>query len=179
MATGGASDGSEAQARYIAGTLDYLPFVPNPAYFGFMNPFGAGVTSEYQLELDAEMVRRRLYPLAPSRLSAIYAFGDYDTCREVSTRYNWPLTEVKPFRLAKHEDVRVTKVNMEIVSLARSAYEGDGFLEGEDLVALWRSYWSGVGSIEMELPYGEMRRQVSSGCIWEYLVEGIVAAIAS
>jgi hypothetical protein len=160
--------------------LEYLPFVPNPNYFGFPNPFASTATSDYQLELDAEVIRCQFFQFAPSRLSAVYAFGDYDSCVQVHERYRWPLEQVQRFRLQPHEHARVWRVNMEIVSLARASYLGNGFVPLEDAIALWRSYWSGTESVALELTRDlRTRQRVTGGRIWEYLLEGILEAVDS
>lgn len=39
------------------------------------------------------------YPTFPSRLGALYAFADLDTCVKVSQKYGWNVKEVKKFKL--------------------------------------------------------------------------------
>jgi hypothetical protein len=61
---------------------------------------------------------------------------------------------------------------MEHVSLARHAYKVSMI---QDADKLWASYWSGVGTIVLELPVaGHERKSYESGVIWEYLVDGAV-----
>jgi len=165
--------------QYVDGTLDYLPFIPNPSYFGFASLFGVAATSEYQLEYDAEITRRELFPFAPSRLSAIFAFDTKETCQQVSDLYKWPIDQVQRVRLLPHEHSRVLRVNMELVSLARLSYRGDGHLPPEHTRALWQSYWSGADSGSLSVFVNGAHQMVPSGCIWEYLIEGVLEAVPS
>lgn len=169
-----ATPADQVRGAYLAGTLDYLPFAPNTAYFGWPTPFVSGVTTDYRVEWDAEVARRAHFPAVPSRLSAIYAFGDMATCHEVSVKHGWNISEVQRFRLVPHEGNRAHRVNMEIVSLMRSAYRR-GMWTPDQLDAIWRSYWSGGGALQLELPIDGVRFEaVDSGEISEYLVEGVL-----
>ncbi len=169
----------EAQLRagYLDGSLDYLPYAPNDRYFGWPTPFVSGITTDYRVEHDAEVGRRVHAPLLPSRLSATYAFGDMETCRAVSAAHGWSLSEVRRFRLRDHPHVRVARVNMEIVSLARVAYRR-GTWSPEQLDSLWKSYWGSTDNISLELPIdGVSFERRESGTLWEYLVEGALEYI--
>jgi hypothetical protein len=170
--------GTEAlREAYESGTLGYLMFDINPNYFGFPTPFCASVSNDYRVEYDAEQTRLRSNPILPSRLSAIYAFGDYESCKQVSAKYpRWELAEVERFRLLPHPSNRVARVNMEIVSLARVAYRSASWT-AEQIYGFWRRYWSGGGSISIELPMGGTRERLDSGEIWEYLIEGALERI--
>jgi hypothetical protein len=160
------------RAKYVAGTVNYLPFVPGPWETGFISPFCMSAMNSYWVEYDAERVRMAAHPLLPSRLSATYAFADHKTCVEVSQGHGWNLTEVRRFRLEHDALTRVHKCNMEIVSLARQAYLVSSGSE-ETTNAIWGSYWSGHGNLQMELPDENLQRKVyDSGQIWEYLIEG-------
>jgi hypothetical protein len=59
---------------------DYLMFIPNPNFTGFISPFLNNVTSDYRLEWDAEQSRRKHAPDARSRLGAVFALGSYADC---------------------------------------------------------------------------------------------------
>lgn len=169
----------EAAVRtaYENGTLDYLQFAPNPDYFGWPTPFVNGITTGYRVEYDAEVGRKHNDPLLPSRLSALYAFGDFDTCRLVEEKYGWPLGEVERFRLVPHDLNRIARVNMEIVSLAREAYPRASWT-AEQIDSFWRNYWLGGGGIAVELPIdGVNFERKDSGEIWEYLIEGALERV--
>jgi|SRR5882724_8777138 len=61
---------------YLAGTADYFPFIPNPNRKPqFTSLFNLSSTSHYIVEYNAERTRRLSFPLAPSRLSAVFAFA--------------------------------------------------------------------------------------------------------
>jgi hypothetical protein len=169
--------GSALRAGYEAGTLDYLQFSVNPQYFGWPTPFAAGATTEYRVEWDAEVCRKHYDPMLPSRLSAVFAFGDYAACEAVNAQHGWPLDEVEQFRLIPNDLNRLTRVNMEIVSVARCSYRR-AFWESEQIDWFWRSYWSGAGNLAVELPIdGVNFERVESGEIWEYLIEGRLDSI--
>ncbi len=87
-------------------------------------------------------------------------------------KYHWNLSTVKKFKLNVDDLTRVVRVNMEIVSLAKLAYK-ISMISNDSIDNLLKSYWSGVGNIEMELPDAEVgRHNYNSGEIWEYLIEG-------
>lgn len=86
--------------------------------------FSFNVVNDYALEYNLELYRYANECRYPSRMSAIYAFGDYGTCIEVNKKYNWDLKTVKKFKLLKNNELtdrltRVTKHNMEIISYMR------------------------------------------------------------
>jgi hypothetical protein len=64
---------------------------------------------------------------------------------------------------------------MEIVSLMRTAYSVINRDEALD-TAGWKHYWSGGGSLPLELPWMESgsfgRKTLVSGELWEHLIEG-------
>ena len=71
--------------NYIKGDVDYLPFVANiKRQPGIISMFSISVASEYAVEYGLENYRRINFPHLPSRLSGVYAFPDYETCRDVS-----------------------------------------------------------------------------------------------
>lgn len=163
--------------KYLNGTIDYLPYNYNPDFRLAVSPFCMRTINEYRVEVDAEIIRKEFFPLYPSRLSATYAFGDYSTCVAISKKYTWDLKTVRRFKLVDHPLNRVVKVNMEIVSLLRHAYYVS-MMSQSDIDDLWKSYWSGGESIQMELPSTDFQRQrFESGVIWEYLIEGQLVVI--
>lgn len=61
---------------YLNGTLEYLRFIENPNFdVTTMSQHFLTVTNDYLVEYNAEVARRRISPLLPSRLSAVFAFG--------------------------------------------------------------------------------------------------------
>jgi hypothetical protein len=160
--------------KYLSGNVDYLPFIPNPSSDQkFVSSYYAGATSDYTNEYNAELTRRAEFPTLPSRLSATYAFGDYATCETVAKKHDWSLSEVEEFQLVSGRPLtRVATVNMEIVSLMSEATR-ISMLTPDTISGVWRHYWSGGGSLPMELPGADFKRHViDSGEIWEYLIEG-------
>lgn len=161
----------------MAGTVDYLPFIPNPNKdVQMVSVFYNNITSEYRTEYNCELHRRYNFQTYPSRLSAFYAFGDYDTCVAVSKKHHWNINTVKKFRLEPSPFNKVVKVNMEIVSLERYANRVS-MLDQETQNIIWQSYWTGYGDFPMELPTIHGRQVFNSGIIWEYLVEGRLTLI--
>lgn len=164
--------GNEGFIRsYLIGNLDYLNYHPEGRFVSmyFAQP---RTKQEWQLEHDCELYRKQNFPLYPSRLSACYAFGDYETCLHVSKKYGWDINTVKKFRLEETIFNRVVKVNMEIVSLLRSYYLSDMIPNSQTQNNRWKSYWNGEGSITMNLPDTKGDELIDSGIIWEYLIEG-------
>lgn len=158
--------------KYLEGKVRYLPYEPCQKDILAISPYHVTAINDYRIEYDAEVYREKHHPLYPSRLSALYAFGDFETCRLVSEKYRWPLDTVHQFRLKDWPLTRIAKVNMEHVSLARHAYKVS---MPQDIDRLWRGYWSGFGEIIWELPdIGFKRRQFNSGVVWEYLIEGVI-----
>ncbi len=164
--------------KYLEGNVDYLPFIPHKKELKIISPYCLSAINEYWVEYDAELCRKRYYPKYPSRLYAIFAFGDYETCEKVRRIYDWNLSTVKKFRLEIDNFTRVIKVNMEIVSLMRTAYK-HGFFDNKTKNDIWKNYWDGTGDIDLELPVGSERKIRSSGVIFEYLIEGKLVLIES
>ncbi|EKP0262778.1 hypothetical protein JFQ93_004145 [Aeromonas sobria] len=162
--------------KYLDGSLNYLPFEPSQRDPIALSPYCLTAINDYRIEYDAEIYRKQHHPLYPSRLSATYAFGDFETCQEVNRRYGWDLATVRKFRLVESPLNRVAKVNMEHVSLSRHAYKVASMENVEDI---WRAYWTGQGNIQMALPDGPgfTRNVHDSGVIWEYLVEGCLQPV--
>ena len=165
---------SEFLKKYSEGVANYLPYLPVKSDCEVISPYCLTSMNDYRIEYDAEICRKANYPKSPSRLSAVFAFGDYETCKIVAKKYNWDLTSVKRFNLVNNPLNRVIKVNMEIVSLARYAFR-ISYSEQNELENLWRHYWNGGGNIQMELPNANFSREkIDSGEIFEYLIEGAV-----
>lgn len=164
--------------KFLNGELDYLPFNYNQnCDVNFVSMFTNSISSLYTIEYNCEISRRYFYQNNPSRLSSCYAFADYESCIKVNNLYGWNLNNVRKFKLLNHEANKVSKVNMEIISLARSAND-ISYSHEDTQKQLWKSYWEGFGSISMELPTINGGRQIiESGCLWEYLVEGILMLV--
>lgn len=168
---------SEFFKKYLDGSATYLPFLPAKPDCNIVSPYCLTAMNDYRIEYDAEVCRKTYYPKYPSRLSAVYAFGDFESCEKVSKKWNWDISTVKKFKLIENTLTRVIKVNMEIISLARYAYRVS-FSDANELNKLWRHYWSGGGNICMELPDANFaRKRYDSEEIFEYLIEGDVVLI--
>jgi len=168
-----ATEPSTAQ-DYAEGRLEILPFVRNTNYVPtFMSSFLAGILAPLGVEIDAERYRLLLAPEAPSRLSCIYAFGAPGDCEMAARHYGWPLGKVHEFKALPDEHMTVRRVNMQIVSLARTAYASSSTDESV-VAALWSAYWKGLDNVVLELPSPPptLRSQRASGCLWEYLIDG-------
>lgn len=160
--------------RYINGNIDYLPFSFNyNCSINFISFFNSNITSDYRTEYDCEAFRQRYNPKLPSRLSACYAFGDYESCLKVNRLYGWSLDTVREFVLIPHEYNRVAKVNMEVVSLYRLANR-ISMLDVPTQQQVWANYWTAQENFKMELPSENGHKLYETNTLWEYLVEGIM-----
>lgn len=170
--------GNDFIEKYKTGAIDYLPFIPNPNNdLHVVSQFRNSITADYSTEYNVELSRKYNFPLYPSRLSAIYAFGDYNSCLEVNRKYRWDLSSVKRFKIKSLPHVRVAKVNMEIISLERYASR-ISMLDQMTCEHIWMHYWTAQGNLQMELPTIDSKREIyNSGIIWEYLIEGIIEGI--
>ena len=163
---------SEFLPKYLKGTATYLPFQAAEMDCKTASPYSLTAINDYRIETDAERFRLQHHPLYPSRMSAIYAFGDFETCKAVSKKYGWDINSVRRFKLKDHPLNRVIRVNMEQISLYRMAYRHSIL---HNVFSLWESYWNGSGSVIMELPSaGFKTKRFESDVIWEYLIEGVV-----
>jgi hypothetical protein len=157
-----------------AGQIDLLPFKQNPDQYPFLSPFVVKLTTELWIEYEAERLRKAEHPESPSRLSAIYAFGDETTCVEVASRHGWDLASVRRFVLASGTPYRAARVNMEVVSLMRTVFRL-GSWQVEDSNHIWSHYWQGKDNLQVSTPEIEGfggRRTWDSGVVWEWLIEG-------
>jgi hypothetical protein len=160
--------------KYIKGRVKYLPYKKCSQDMNTFSPYYLAVVNEFSIEYDAERVRERFYPLYPSRLSAVYAFGDYDTCIKVSKKHNWDLESVRRFKLINDKFTRVVKANMEIVSTSRSM-NLHSTLDEETKELLWKNYWEGLSYIPIN-PYlaNYYIGNLKVDDIFEYLIEGLL-----
>ena len=85
--------------KYLDGYVSYLPFLPAKRDCDVLSPYCLTAMNEYRIEYDAEVCRKKYYPKYPSRLSAVFAFGDYETCKNVADKYRWDISTVKKFKL--------------------------------------------------------------------------------
>jgi hypothetical protein len=159
--------------KYRDGTVNYLPFQPQESDLPNVPEHILSVDTGFRLEYDGESIRREFYPYAPSRVSAIFAFGDEEACKHAHDYYSWDVRNVRKARLTGDSYVRVWRVNMEIVSVLREIYASSRTVGSYS--DAWRSYWTGEGAQSIRLPKEithSGRRTVSTGVIWQYLIEG-------
>ena len=76
-------------AKYRSGTVNYLPYQPQESDLSNVPEHILSVDTGFRLEFDAESVRKERYPYAPSQVSAIFAFGDEDSCKRAHDYYAW------------------------------------------------------------------------------------------
>ncbi len=172
----------EFRTKYLNGSARYLPFEPciNKLDCHISSPYFITAVNDYRVEYDAEVHREKHYSLYPSRLSAIYAFGDYQTCLDVANEHKngWKTDSIKKCTLIEHELTRVVKVNMEIVSMARLAYYS--VLDQNTVSNMWDMYWQGQEGRAIDLPIASVTNPRTRGeCtpkpqFFEYLIEGKV-----
>jgi len=155
--------------KYLSGSADYLPFVPNPKTDSTATSlFSLSVSDCYRIEYNAEICRKASFSHLPSRLSCIYAFKSLEDCEKAISLYKWKEDDIKEFSLEENPLNKVHKANMEVISLVR----GFGYkscLDSSEENQLWNHYWSGGGSIKIDSPLVGCHE---SGEIWEYLIEG-------
>lgn len=160
-------------AKYRNGTASYLPYLPQESDLPNVPEHILSVDTGFRVEYDAETVRREYYPFAPSRVSALFAFGDVETCKRAHDFYAWDIKRVVTASLRLDKNVRIWRVNMEIISILREVYAATRSV-GRYTDA-WRSYWAGEGNITIHLPRGithSGRKSISTGVMWQYLIEG-------
>ncbi len=162
--------------KYIDGTVNYLPFRYIEPDIKTISPYCLSAMTDIRIETDAELIRMSMFPLAPSRLSSIYAFADDSTVQKASLVHGWDINTVKRVKLNPSPLTRVWKANMEIVSLMRNIYPAFG-LDSRSINEVWRAYWACEGNIQVIGPNLEvigLRKRYESGVTWEYLIEGRV-----
>ena len=167
-----ALEDADFRAAYLAEDADFLPFIRNPGMAtGFMSPFTLGAINHYRVEHDAEQARKAHFKNAPSRLTGVFAFESLAVCEEVSRKWGWDFGTVERFK--PQHVLKQTRVNMEIISLARFAYSRAS-LDSETLEQLWRAYWEGVDGFSFELPSVDLKtREVHTvGATWEWIIDG-------
>ncbi len=160
------------RTAYLDGSADFLPYVPNPAVStGFLSPFTASSLGNYRVEYDAELTRRTFFPDAPSRLTGIFAFESMTDCQRASERFGWDINSVQRFQ--SQQILKATRVNMEIVSLARLVYVRSAF-DQASTEHLWRSYWGGEDNYAVDLPSVDAtKREVHKvDATWEWIIDG-------
>lgn len=164
----------EGRAAYEAGTLDHRPLIANEASV-HLSPYAAGATAPYRVELAAEAWRREHLPLAPSRLSAIFAFESHEQALAANEHYGWSddLRDLFRFRVVEHDLNRLLRANGEVIQCARAAYrQGPPDAETED--RLWRHYFNDGRDFELDLPVGTGVQRCSWGYVPELLIEGVI-----
>jgi hypothetical protein len=167
---------AEGRRALDDGQIDPMPFAPNPNADPSLSPFAVRAMNDYRIEWDAELCRKAIVPQAPSRMSAVFAFGDVESCVAVNNAYGWGLESVRKFVLVDPEHSRVARVNMEIISLMRATYPLAAW-QPEHLHEIWRNYWTGGEELTVETPDlgdGQNWTPWSCGVVWEYLIEGTV-----
>lgn len=161
----------------VADSLDEcFPLMPNPKFSGAVSPFALNLMTGFRVEWDAECARRQHAPEAPSRVGAIYAFGTYADCERAAQEHGWDIAQVERFRPAPGVPITVRKVNMEIVSLMRGVYASAAWDE-QSIRDVWSRYWNGESSLTVQIPGQQGPQSVTSGCIWEYLIDGRVVKV--
>lgn len=158
--------------KYLENSIDYIPLVQNES--SGIQPtsmFNLSIRSDYMVEYNCELYRRKYHPNFPSRFSCIYAFGDKNDCVAASEKYGWKLSTLRTFKLRENPLNRVVKANMEIISLERWANKVSS-VEQETQNNIWKCYWNGYGYVEKEFPTVRGREKYGTNEIWEYLIEG-------
>lgn len=152
---------------YVTGGLEYLyDTADNPNRLPTLSPFAIEHAFD-PLERELETVRFDEFPLAPSRLSALYAFPDAASCQRAAELHGWPLDEVREVGVWGHPLVRIHRGNMNLVSLMRGFYESGHLPADQERRDIFRAYWRG----SEELPLQPTDAWLATP-LWELLVEG-------
>lgn len=168
--------------EYLEGDIEYLPFIRSSVRIQSPSAFMLKTINNYNIEYNLETVRKQFFPTYPSRFSSLFAFGDYDSCLQVASKYPscWNLDTVRKFKISEEamkwkDFIRVGKFNMEIVSLLRGMNMVN--FSAEDQAFICKKYWEGEGNVTINTVTDikkNMRRDYDSGVIYEYLIEGIL-----
>ena len=179
-AIGEVAASSHLREKYINGNLDYIPFIPSKSTdIHGVSMYSMNALSSYRIEYNCEQYRRskEFSKVFPSRMSCLYAFGDYDSCKAVSDKYGWDIDSVKKFKLIPTPLNKVVKVNMEVISLFRGM-ESISIWDTSEQEVIWEHYWSGKANLKADShPMVQGPQPENSGVIWEYLIEGRIELI--
>lgn len=168
------------QKDYLEGDINYLPFVKGNPDINSPSTFMLHTINEYNVEYCLEIARKKDFKKYPSRLSAIYAFGDYESCIKVSQKYGWKLDSVRKFRLIQNSGCekyyKIGRFNMEIVSLLRGVTIE--CFPTEDQEKIYKQYWEGSQNVSVIIPnIDNQKYKAESGMLYEYLIEGILECV--
>jgi hypothetical protein len=131
--------------RYDVGDDQWFPFVPNPEYDGFLSWQALRTTTNYRAEYHAESVRCRGFRTAPSRLSAIFAWGSLEEARAAASQQGGRYRGKALKRcVLRAPPLRALRANSHIVPLARKL-ESSGASTPELVDMIRDTYWSGSG----------------------------------
>lgn len=164
---------------FLVGNVDYLPFVINKNHFGGASPFTQRIIERYSIEYNLEVHRSRHYKHYPSRLSGIFAFGDYETCKMLAKRYSkvWKLEDCTKYKLKDYgvynEFIKVVKTNYNIIGFLEHLGYGECNF-GNEIV--YDAYWKGQGNLK-RFAYSEngiVLPERKVGTRYEYIIEGIL-----
>ena len=164
---------------FLTGDVDYLPYIKNPDYFGGVSPFNWRIVERYSIEYNLEVYRLQHYKHYPSRFSGLFAFGDYETCKNISNKYPkiWKLEDCMKYKLKDcgvyNEYIKVVKTNYNIIGLLDHLGYGESIFGNE---AVYDAYWKGQENLK-RAAYSEKgivlpERKV--GARYEYIIEGIL-----
>ncbi len=173
---------SEFMNQFIEGDIVYAPFVPNNTTLHSPSSHQLNVVNGYQTEYILEYTRDKYYKKYPSRLSCLYAFGDYESCEKANKLYKWDLSKVKKFKLKTFNNdldkcIKIVKCNMEIVTLMWNS-EIITF-EKDSIDRISRAYWDGINLVATEQMNiaDRLYTQKVSDTLYEYLIEGILEEV--
>jgi hypothetical protein len=161
-------------AKYLDGSLNYVPFVHNQASdISAPSAYQLTTTRNYRVELLLEDARRQVNPLLPSRLSAVFAVETKSEAIKLAKASSRPVGEVFEFELVPGELNRVARANFHIVGLLRDVLDQASWSVAH-LLEIGRAYWNGDGEIAVDIPSPTAidRRQKTCRVAWEYLIEG-------
>lgn len=166
---------------FIEGNINYAPYVPAETTFNIPTSHMMNVVNSYNVEYILDCHRPKKYP---SRFSATYAFGDFESCEKASRLYPnmFKLENVRKFKIKKignelDDCVKVVKCNMEIVTRMWNC--DIQFFDPNSIMNVANAYWNGFGQVATEIDDIETGEKVQkvSDVLYEYLIEGILEEV--
>ncbi|MDD5070595.1 MAG: hypothetical protein PHV17_07670 [Candidatus Omnitrophica bacterium] len=170
---------------YNNGSLDYRGYQNDYIMTGLRNVSPVVERRVRYFERDEDLLeiyRKQISPLLPSRVSCIFAFSLYDTCKHVADYYDWHDGRICRYNLIDHNLNRVSRHNINIVNTYRELLiwaKDRNLLDSfnNQYASLCRHYWMGIGRIDFESfpsDNGRVYADIPPKCtqVWEYLIEG-------
>ena len=131
---------------------DYLVFIPNLKFTGFISPFQNNMLRSYSAEYNLELSRRSYFSDYPSRLGAVFLFENEVEARGYRERNPWHVGEREMKRVVSVGDYRLSRHDCTWVDFMRLL----SMMDPGTIHNVCEAYWRGdtVKSCELTL-YGK------------------------